>query len=360
MLGIAIAYLLARYFAVKLIDVSFGFAISAPVVVASLVLGPALAVAASLPALRRALRRPVAETLAGTGTSGYGAGWLDRLAARSGLLAGAGVPGSVRMGVRNALRQKRRSAATIAQVAVAAGLAIAFLALGQSVTAVISQTIGNAALQRRRRGGIEPRRAAVRRPGARHRRRDARRHRRRARRDEFGAVQRADLRGVGPGRASPLRLPAERGPLVHCGGHRRGRPHGHPAGGARARRSPAPPARGVGQVLTLSVAAGPTRVRVIGIDTGPTNTGDTVYFPLPVLERLDGGPGTANSIWLTTASTAHAAIDRATTAAANRLAAPGTRSAPRRSTSPRRRSPPPTPPSSPSWRSWAWWWSPSC
>ena len=42
-----------------------------------------------------------------------------------------------------------------------------------------------------------------------------------------------------------------------------------------------------------------------------------------MLERLDGGPGTANSIWLTTASTAHAAIDRATAAAANRLAAAG-------------------------------------
>ena len=94
-LGIAIAYLLAGYFAVKLIDVSFGFAISVPVVVASLVAGPALAVAASVPALRRALRRPVAETLAGAVTSGYGSGWLNRLAARSGLLAGAGVPGSV-------------------------------------------------------------------------------------------------------------------------------------------------------------------------------------------------------------------------------------------------------------------------
>ena len=42
-----------------------------------------------------------------------------------------------------------------------------------------------------------------------------------------------------------------------------------------------------------------------------------------MLERLDGGPGTADSIWLATASTAHAAIDRATTAAANRLAAAG-------------------------------------
>ena len=79
----------------------------------------------------------------------------------------------------------------------------------------------------------------------------------------------------------------------------------------------------VGQTLTLSVAAGPTRVRVIGIDTVPTNNGDTIYFPLPVLERLDGEPGTANSIWLATASTAHAAIDQVTAAAASRLAAAG-------------------------------------
>ncbi len=141
-LGIAIADLLAAYFATRFIDVSSGFAISVPVVAAGLVAGPALAVAATLPALRRALRKPVAETLAGTGTTGYGSDRLDRLAAHSGLLAGTRVPGSMRMGVRNVLRQKRRSTATIAQVALAAGLAIAFLGLGQSVTAVITQTIG--------------------------------------------------------------------------------------------------------------------------------------------------------------------------------------------------------------------------
>jgi len=112
--GIVLAYLLTRYFAVRLVDVSFGFAISLPVVAASLVAGPALAVAASLPALRRTLRRPVAETLAGAGTGGYGSGWLDRLATRGGVLSAAGVPGSVRMGTRNALRQQRRSAAAVA------------------------------------------------------------------------------------------------------------------------------------------------------------------------------------------------------------------------------------------------------
>jgi len=140
-IGIGIAYLLARYFADTVVDVAIGFSVSVPVVAASLVLGPAAAVAASLPALRRALRRPVAETLAGYGSADYGAGWLDRVVARSGLLSGTAVPGSVRLGVRNALRQKQRSAAAVAQVAVAAGLAIAFLALGQSVSTLISQTV---------------------------------------------------------------------------------------------------------------------------------------------------------------------------------------------------------------------------
>ncbi len=321
-LGIAIAYLLAGYFAVKLIDVSFGFAISVPVVVTSLVAGPALAVAASLPALRRALRRPVAETLAGTGTGGYGSGWLDRLAARSGPLAGTRVPGSVRMGARNALRQKRRSAATIAQVALAAGLAIAFLALGQSVTAVISQTIGTlhfsigageASARGARPFGSQALAVAAATPGI-----------TAAEPVETSSVQYNGQTYVAWGLgAHPLysyRLSA--GHWFTTADTAAGARTAIPPvvlGPALARTARA----GVGQVLTLSVAAGPTRVRVIGIDTVPTNNGDTVYFPLPVLERLDGGPGTANSIWLATASTAHAAIDRATTAAASRLAAAG-------------------------------------
>ena len=321
-LGIAIAYLLAGYFAVKLIDVSFGFAISVPVVVASLVLGPALAVAASLPALRRALRRPVAETLAGPGASGFGSGWLDRLAARSGLLSGARVPGSVRMGVRNALRQKRRSAATIAQVAVAAGLAIAFLALGQSITAVISQTIGKlhfsvgvgmASTHGARPFGSQALAVAAATPG---------------------------VTGAEPVETSSVQYNGQTYTAWGLGthpfyGYRLSAGHWFTAADtATAARPAVPPvvlgpavarATGarVGQILTFTLAAGPTRVKVIGTDTGQPNAGGTVYFPLPVLERLDGGPGTSDSIWLATASTAHAAVSRVTTAAADRLAAAG-------------------------------------
>ena len=176
-LGIAIAYLLAGYFAVKLIDVSFGFAISVPVVVASLVLGPALAVAASLPALRRALRRPVAETLAGAGTSGLRLrparppGRAQRPAGRdpgarqradgSPQRAAAKTP---QHGHDRAGRRGRRARDRLPR----------------------PRPVDNrrhqpdhrhAALQHRRRGGSEQRRAAVRRPGARRRRRHTRRHR---------------------------------------------------------------------------------------------------------------------------------------------------------------------------------------
>jgi putative ABC transport system permease protein len=318
-IGIGLAYLLAQYFAEKFIDVSFGFGVATGVVVASLLLGPALAVAASLPALRRALRRPVAEVLADQGSGGYGAGRLDRLVARGEL---PGVTGSVRMGVRNALRQKRRSAAAIAQVAVAAGLAISFLALGQSLTAVISQTIGE--LRFSFAVGMAPTSGA--RP--------------------FGGQAVAIAAGTpGVTGAQPVETSSAlyNGQAYAAWGLGRsplysyrlsaGRWFSAADDAAGARPAITPVVLGpavaratgakVGQVLTLTMAAGPTRVRVIGLDTGETNSGNTIYFPQPVLERLDGGPGTADSIWVSTASSAHAAVDRATSAAAARLAAAG-------------------------------------
>jgi hypothetical protein len=209
--GLAVAYLLARYFAGRIVDVSLGFGASVPVIVASLVAGPAVAVAASLPAMRRALRRPAAETLAGAGTAGgYGTGWLDRAAAR-GRTAGR-LPDSLRLGFRDVLRQRRRSTAVIHQVAVAAGLAMSFLALGQSITSDIAQAVGRLQLHRRRGRGGGRRTASVRPPGTRRRHRDAGRQRRPAGRDQLRAVQRPGLCGVGlgPGPLYSCRLSAGR------------------------------------------------------------------------------------------------------------------------------------------------------
>jgi putative ABC transport system permease protein len=323
LLGILIADLLARDFALKYVDVAFGFSVSVPVAVASLVIGPALAIAASLPALRRALRRPVAETLAGEATAGYGESWLDRLAARTGLVSGERLPSSLRMGIRNALRSKRRSAATIAQVAVAAGLAISFVAFGQSIYAVISQTIGklNFSVGVGEAAGVGSRpftshalAVAAATPGV-----------TAVRPVETSAVQYGSQRYAADGLDShPLYSyqlsaghwftaaqaaasaadvavpPVVLGPVVAT------------ASGAR-----------VGQTLTFTLPQGPTRVRVIGIDTGHIDSGSVVYFPLPVLERLDGNPGASDSMWVSTASSTHAAVGAAETALQNRLASAG-------------------------------------
>jgi putative ABC transport system permease protein len=323
LLGIVIAYLLARDFAVKYIDVAFGFGISLPVVVASLVIGPALAVAASLPALRRALRRPAAETLAGGATAGYGSGWLDRMAARTGALSRVGLPGSLRMGVRNALRSKRRSAATIAQVAVAAGLAISLLAFGQSIYAVINQTIGKVNLS------FAASEAAG--TGAR----------------PFTSNALAVVAAT-PGVAvvqsvqtSAVQYGSQYYAAEGLGSHPLYSYHlsaGHwftaAQTAARAAGVVVPPvvlgpavatvsgAR-VGQMLTFTLPQGPIRARVIGIDTVDIDSGAIVYFPLPVLERLDGTPRASDTIFVSTASSAHAAIDRTATAARNRLASAG-------------------------------------
>jgi putative ABC transport system permease protein len=322
-LGIVIAYLLARYFAETIIDVSIGFGVAAGVVVASLLIGPALAVAASLPALRRALRRPVADTLTGSGTAGsYGAGWLDRLVARSGLLSEAGVPGSLRMGIRNVLRQKRRSAAAIAQVAVAAGLAITFLALGQSVSALIGRTVSQLHLSAS--VGL----ASGSRP--------------------FGA-QAVAIAAATPGITTAQ--PVETSSVQYNGqtyvawgldlrplyAYQLSAGHWFTAADyAAAGRRAIPPVvlgsavartvgAGVGKVLNLDTPGGYAHVRVVGVDNGAANNGDTVFFPRPALERLDGGPGTADSIWLGTASSSHAAINRAAAAVARRLTAAGYR-----------------------------------
>ena len=84
--------------------------------------------------------RPVADVLDNRMLLDYGTGRLDRILASARLLSGP-----TRMGVRNTLRRKRRTAATIAQVTVAVALAIALFAVGKTVAAATAAV--HAALQ---------------------------------------------------------------------------------------------------------------------------------------------------------------------------------------------------------------------
>jgi putative ABC transport system permease protein len=310
-LGIVIAYVLTRFFASTIIDVPAGFGISVPVVVASLVFGPILAVVASLPGLRRALRRPVAEGLAGGAISEYGSGRLDRLVARTRLLSS-----TARMGVRNALRQRRRSAVAIAQVAVAVGLALSVLAVGRSVTTFVGQISAEFRLS------IEV--------------------------DASSGAQGFNSRAVAVAAATPGVSQVEQ--LAESQVEYQGQDYVAYGLGSRsfyayrlsagrwftaADATAAVPAvvlgpaterathASVGATLTLDTAAGATAVHVIGIDTGQFDNGQLIYFPLTALERLTGTPGIANALWLRTASASHAVIDRVTTAVSDRLEADG-------------------------------------
>jgi ABC-type lipoprotein release transport system permease subunit len=253
----------------------------------------------------------VAETLADREVAGYGTGRLERLMTRSRLLSGP-----ARMGVRNALRRKRRSAATIAQVAVATGLALALFAAGRSIDTGVGQVYGafHYAIEADAGNGGpllggRARAIAAATPGI--------------TRAEPVVENSVEYRGVsyealGLG-ADPLyqyRLSAGRWLIAADAS---AAVPGIVLGPAVARAARA----SVGQTLTLDTAAGPTPVRVVGIDTGQQDNGGTVYFPLGTLQRLTGMGGGSNALWLTTASSSHAAIDRATTAVADRLGAAG-------------------------------------
>jgi putative ABC transport system permease protein len=310
-LGAGIAWLLTSYFAWSFFGVHAGFGVVLPVIVISLFLGPVLAMAASLPGLRRALRRPVAEALADHGVTGYGRGRLDRLVARHRVFSGL-----TGVGVRNVLRQKRRSAATIAQVAVAVGLALALLAVGKSVTTTVNQVYSSlhydVSLQSNDGAPL------------------------------IDARARALVAGT-PGVAQVE-------PLVESGVEYQGTQY--PAYGVgtvplyryrlsagrwfdRSETSSARPvvvlgpaiARTIGarlgQTLDLTTAAGPTRVRVVGIDTGQIDNGSVLYFPLSFLQRSSGMGDSSNLVWFTTTGSSHTAIDRISDSVQARLAGAG-------------------------------------
>ncbi len=310
-LGIVVAYLLTRHLAAQLFNVQAGFAISAPVVVASLLAGPLLAVLTSLPGLRRAVRRPVADVLDNRTSLDYGTGRLDRILASARLLSGP-----ARMGVRNTLRRKRRTAATIAQVTVAVALAIALFAVGETVAAAtaavhdaqqfqIEVDAGTGALPF---GGRAISIAAAT-PGVRH--------------VEPLIENNVGLQGqqyiaygfgpstlyrykLGSGRWFTKADTATSASVVVLGPAVARAVHAH-----------------VGQRLVVLSPAGPTQVQVVGIDTVLLNTGASVFFPLAQFQRLTNSAGTVNALWLTTKSTSNQFVDQVSASVQTRLGQAG-------------------------------------
>ena len=310
-IGIVVAYLLTRHLAAQLFSVPTGFAISAPVVAASLLAGPVLAMLASLPGLRRAVRRPVADVLDNRSLLDYGTGRLDRILARTRLLSGP-----TRMGVRNTLRRKRRTVATIAQVTIAVGLAIALFGLGETVASA------TAAIHNAQRFQIEA--------------------------DSGNGAAPFDARAVSVAAATPGVTRVE--PLIEGNVQLQGQQYSvfglqpntayryklafgrwfttaDTATAASVVVLGPEVARAVGahigQRLSVLTSAGPAQVQVVGIDSQLLNTGTSIFFPLAQLQRLTDSAGTADALWLTTATTNHQFVDRVTAAVQTRLGQAG-------------------------------------
>jgi putative ABC transport system permease protein len=310
-LGIVLAYLLTRHLAAQIFSVQAGFAISVPIVVASLLAGPLLAVLTSLPGLRRALRRPVADVLDNRALLDYGTGRLDRIVASARLLSGP-----ARMGVRNTLRRKRRTAATVAQVSLAVGLAIALFAVGKTVAATTSAVhdaqrfqievdAGNGAPP----FGERAISIAAATPGV--------SHIEPVIENNVGLNgQQYSAYGLGASTLYAYRLRSGRwftaadtagsAPVAVLG------PAVARAAGAR-----------VGQRLVMLTPAGPASVQVVGIDNGFINNGASIFFPLTQLQRLTNSPHTVNALWLTTTSTSHSFVNQVSGAVQTRLGQAG-------------------------------------
>ncbi len=310
-LGIGVAYLLTRHLAMLILNVQAGFSVSVPVIVASLLVGPLLAVLTTLPGLRRALRRPVAEVLDERVTIDYGTGRLDRALARTRLLSGP-----ARMGVRNALRRKRRTAATIAQITVAIALAIGLFAVGKTVAAATTAVHDSLRFQ------IEV--------------------------DAYSGAPQLDTRALGIAAATPGVTGVE--PLVENQVELQGQQYmawglspstryDHQLSAGRwftaADTAQSPPVvvlgpavanavhAHVGQRLVVGTPTGPARAEVVGIDSVIVNNGANVFFPLPQLQRVTNSVGVVNALWLTTRDTSDHFVDQVSASVQARLGQAG-------------------------------------
>jgi putative ABC transport system permease protein len=310
-LGIAVAYLLTQHLAAQIFSVHASFAISVPVVAVSLLAGPVLAVLTSLPGLRRAVRRPVADVLDDRTVLDYGTGRLDRMLASARLLSGP-----ARMGVRNTLRRKRRTAATIAQVTVAVALAIALFAVGKTV-ATATAAVHDAQqfqIEADADNGAPPFnaraiRVAAATPGV-TRAEPLIENNVETRGQQYSAY------GLSPSTLYRYRLSSGRwftaadtatAPCVVVLGPAVAR-----ATGAR-----------VGQRLVMVTPTGQTQVTVVGIDSVILNTGTSIFFPLPQFQRLTNSAGTVNALWITTKRTSDQFVNQVSASVQARLGQAG-------------------------------------
>ena len=79
----------------------------------------------------------------------------------------------------------------------------------------------------------------------------------------------------------------------------------------------------VGQQVAVTTAAGPVRLRIVGMADNQQEDGTVLFVPLTTMRGLLDRPTGAGSYWIRTTSSDHATVDRTTALLEDRLAAIG-------------------------------------
>jgi putative ABC transport system permease protein len=297
-LGIGLTYLLVKLFARMVYGIDPGFAIDWSIVGIGAFAGVAGAVLTAWPTLHRVLRIPVHDALAGEGLgSRFGTSRIDRA-----VLSSPSLPSPLRIGVRNAVRQKGRSATTIVQVALAVGTLLGLLSLAVAVSQVTDQSwnVLEYDVTLSAQAGGNPYSSSVineirGQPGV-------------------AGVEAADwsqmsyqgqtLYGLGVHADTYVREPLSAGRWLSASDETT-QADVAVVGSAIARGWHLHP----GSRLTVTTAGGPVTFTVIGVGASQANNGYNFYTSLAALQRISGHPGMANSLLIRAADKNHGAID---------------------------------------------------
>lgn len=310
LLGIPLAWAITSYFATSFFAISAPFSVDVPIVIASIGLGLIGPPLAALPAIRRAARLPLAETLQATGSVAGGEGTLDRL------LRGARfLPRTAQIGLRGVTRRRRRTAATVFQVGVAVATMLALMSLGTAVTNTTEASwnsyrwdiAAGSVLGGALPPGTQALIASV--PGV--------------------ARVQPQLRNfvkLGGKDAQVWALPDRPLYSFHLATGRllgpadtRSRAHVVVVEQNIARVT----GTHLGQQLELSTASGPARFKVVGIVSDQQDNGTDVFIPLSTMQSVLHTPGAVNTYWIQTTSSNHNLIDRTNTRLEDTFAAHG-------------------------------------
>lgn len=309
-LGIVLANALTSYFARHFYGIDAGMHVVPALLAASVavgLLGPPLA---AWPAIRRASRLPLSEALRASGSALGGQGVLDRLVRRFDRL-----PRTAQIGLRGAVRRKRRAATTVAQIALAVATLLAVLTLGTGVARLTHaffqdarwdvwvQTYASAPLD----GAARAQLAAI---------------------DGVAEVQplltnvaksgRSDVHFYGLAPRPMYRQPVVKGRWYTPQEQRSSAPV-IVIGRALADRTGVR----IGEQLPLRTSAGRSSLRVIGLTSNEVFQGTAAYLPIGTLQHLLLTPGLVNNAWIRTGPRDHAAIDRISARVEDAMAASG-------------------------------------